>query len=43
MSNGKGDRRRKEDGKKFRKNFVEIFKKFNKEPKQNKKEKKNED
>ena len=28
MSNGKGDRRRPEDGEKFRQNFAEIFKKF---------------
>jgi|TARA_R100000963_G_C4576321_1_gene59163 hypothetical protein len=28
MSNGKGDRRRKENGKKFRQNYAEIFKKF---------------
>lgn len=28
MSNGKGDRRRKENGEKFRQNYAEIFKKF---------------
>tara|TARA_R100001163_G_scaffold1295_1_gene1886 strand:+ start:679 stop:810 length:132 start_codon:yes stop_codon:yes gene_type:complete len=33
MSNGKGDRPRKVDGKKYRTNFVEIFKKFKPEKK----------
>ena len=28
MSNGKGDRRRKQDLEKYGKNFAEIFKKF---------------
>tara|TARA_R110002020_G_scaffold46539_29_gene132471 strand:- start:65 stop:205 length:141 start_codon:yes stop_codon:yes gene_type:complete len=38
-SNGKGDRRRPEDGKKFRQNFAEIFKKFDREPAPKKKKK----
>ena len=30
-TNGKGDRRRKQDLKKYRQNFAEIFKKFDSE------------
>ena len=37
--NGKGDQRRKENGKKFRQNYAEIFKKFRKEAKNKKKTK----
>ena len=34
---GKGGRRRKEDGKKFRQNYAEIFEKFRKEARNKKK------
>ena len=40
MSNGKGDKRRKQDLEKYGKNYVEIFKKFNKKPKDKNKNKK---
>ena len=36
-TDGKGSRRRKEDGKKFQQNYAEIFKKFRKEAKNKKK------
>lgn len=35
----KGDRRRKEDSKKFQQNYAEIFKKFRREAKKKKKTK----
>ena len=40
MSNGKGDRRRKQDLEKYGKNYAEIFKKYKPETKPKKKRKK---
>ena len=36
---GKGDARRRENNKKFRQNYAEIFKKFRTKPKKTKKQK----